>query len=293
MKNPAETRQDILKAIKKVPALSSSASQVMDIISRGDHCLADLVDIIRIDSALTANILRVANSASFGLRAEVVSVERAISLMGEDNVINVTLKNGVSKLFDKELSGYKSASGDLWRHDLRTAIASHKIAQKNKEKIQPEIAFTGGLLHDIGKVVISSFLGETSSKIIEAIDKGRVKDFYEAEQRLLGMDHAMVGFELAQHWNLPEALTHIIRYHHIPSEAPSDLKPIVYCVHLGDILAMMAGCGTGADTLYYPLDNSYVNFIDLSKDDLHLLVLEVEEEFQKSMAQVNSSRTVV
>lgn len=288
MKKPAETRQEILAAIKKVPALSSSASQVMETISRDDHCLADIVEIIRIDSALTANILKVANSASFGLRSEVASVERAISLMGEDNVINVTLKNGVAKLFDKELSGYKSASGDLWLHDLRTAIASHKIAQKNKEKIQPEIAFTGGLLHDVGKAVISSFLGETSSKIIEAIDMGRVKDFYEAEQRLLGIDHAVVGFELAQHWNLPEALTNIILYHHLPSEAPSDLKHYVYCVHLGDILAMMAGCGTGADTLYYPLDNSYENFIELSKDDLHLLVLEVEEEFQKTIGTLQS-----
>ena len=293
MKNPAETSQDILKAIKKVPVLSSSVSQIMDIISKDDHCLADLVNIIRFDSALTANILKTANSAFYGISTEVCNVDRAISLIGEDSVINITLKKGLAKLFDKELTGYKSASGELWRHDLRTAIASKKIAKLNKNHISSEIAFTGGLLHDIGKAVISSFLGETSSKIIEAIDKGRVKDFYEAEQRLLGMDHAMVGFELAQHWNLPEALTHIIRYHHIPSEAPSDLKPIVYCVHLGDILAMMAGCGTGADTLYYPLDNSYVNFIDLSKDDLHLLVLEVEEEFQKSMAQVNSSRTVV
>lgn len=281
MKKPAETRQDILKAIKKVPVLSSSASQVMDIISRDDHCLADLVNIIRFDSALTANILKTANSAFYGIPTEVSSVDRAISLIGEDSVINITLKKGLTKLFDKELTGYKSASGELWRHDLRTAIASKKIAKLNKNHISSEIAFTGGLLHDIGKAVISSFLGETSSKIIEAIDKGRVKDFYEAEQRLLGMDHAMVGFELAQHWNLPEALTHIIRYHHTPSEAPSDLKPLVYCVHLGDILAMMTGCGTGADTLYYPLDNSYVNFIDLSKDELHLLVLEVEEEFQK------------
>ncbi|NOR10008.1 MAG: HDOD domain-containing protein, partial [Desulfovibrionaceae bacterium] len=248
MKNPAETRQDILKAIKKVPVLSSSVSQVMDIISKDDHCLADLVNIIRFDSALTANILKTANSAFYGISTEVSSVDRAISLIGEDSVINITLKKGLAKLFDKELTGYKSASGELWRHDLRTAIASKKIAKLNKNHISSEIAFTGGLLHDIGKAVISSFLGETSSKIIEAIDKGRVKDFHEAEQRLLGMDHAMVGFELAKHWNLPEALTHIIRYHHIPSEAPSDLKPIVYCVHLGDILAMMAGCGTGADT---------------------------------------------
>jgi putative nucleotidyltransferase with HDIG domain len=288
MKNPAETRQDILTAIKKIPALSTSAGQILNTINDENHNLSHLVNIIRFDSALTANVLKTANSAFYGLPTEVSHVDRAISLIGEDCVINITLKKGLAKLFDKELKGYRSVSGELWRHDLCAAIASKKIAQLNSGHISPEIAFTGGLLHDIGKAVISSFLGDTSSKIIEAIDRGRVKDFYEAEQRLLGIDHAMVGFELAQHWNLPETLAYVIRHHHTPSKAPSDFKSYAYCVHLGDIVAMMAGCGTGADTLYYPLDDSYVNFIKLSKDDLHLLVLEVEEEFQKTMAALQT-----
>jgi len=288
MKNPAETRTDILAAIKNIPALSTSAGQVINTINNENHSLAHLVNIIKLDSALTANVLKTANSAFYGIPTEVSHVDRAISLIGEDCVINITLKKGLARLFDKELKGYKSASGDLWRHDLCVAIASKKVAQLNNGHISPEIAFTGGLLHDIGKSVISLFLGDTSSNIIEAIERGRVKDFYEAEQRLLGIDHAMVGFELAQHWNLPETLAHIIRYHHTPSQAPSDFKYYAYCVHLGDIIAMMAGCGTGADTLYYPLDDNYVNFIELSNDDLHLLVLEVEDEFQKTMAALQT-----
>lgn len=288
MKKPAEIRNDILATIKEIAALSTSAGQVINIINNDNHSLAHLIKIIKFDSALTANILKTANSAFYGIPTEVTHIDRAISLIGEDCVFNITLKKGLAKIFDQELKGYKGASGELWRHDLCTAIASKKIAQLNKDQISPEIAFTGGLLHDIGKTIISSFLGDTSSKIVEAIDRGRVKDFYEAEQRLLGIDHAMVGFELARHWNLPETLACIIRYHHIPFQAPDDLKPFVYCVHLGDIIAMMAGYGTGADTLYYPLDDNYVNFVEISKENLHILVLEVEEEFQKTMAALQS-----
>ncbi|MBC8316718.1 MAG: HDOD domain-containing protein [Desulfobulbaceae bacterium] len=281
MKNPKETARKILNAVKTVPVLSSSAGRILQIIDSSNPSIAALVNIIRNDSPLTANILKAANSAFYGLRSEVSSIDQAVPLIGIDEVVRIALRSGVSDVFEKELTGYKGVAGEFWKHDLRAAIASHKIASYGRIYISPEIAFTGGLLHDIGKAIVSSYLGDVSKKIVEAIDRGVVKDFHEAEKRLLGVDHAMVGFEVARHWNLPEILQNIIRYHHTPSEAPEMFKPIVYCVHLGDILAMMAGYGTGSDTLYYPLDDRYSDFIDLSEDELHLLILEIDEKFEQ------------
>lgn len=278
MSNHAEILKKIMATVKKVPIISPSANKIIQVINTDNISIAVIIKIIKKDSALTANILKTANSVFYGGRSEVASLEQAVPLMGIDEIINITVKNGVSNIFNSELKGYNSEVGDLWKHDLRTATISHAIARFSKNFIASEIAFTGGLLHDIGKAIISSYLGETSKHIINAIDQGKIRGFYEAERKLLGVDHAQVGFELARHWNLPDILTSIILYHHTPSKAPDNFKAIVYCVHLGDILAMMTGYGTGADSLSHPLDSRYTDFFDLSEDDLHQLVLEIDEK---------------
>lgn len=279
--------EEILAAVKQVPLLSPQATRLLGMVATPDHGIGDLVDIVKCDSALTAKVLRVINSPIFGLIQPMTTVERALAYMGERMVVSIALSESAGKLLNKSLEGYESAAGTLWDHDLFTAIASREIARTSKEEMPIDLAYTSGLLHDIGKAVISDFLNEANHDLVGDIARGELTDFVDGERRLLGMDHAEIGYKLAQSWGLPEALAEAIAWHHHPNEAKEEFRGLVYAVHLGDILAMMGGVGTGSDGLQYQLEHGYQDYFDLKSNDLPLILMTAQDEFEKISAAMS------
>jgi len=275
------SHEDIQKVIKSVPLLSASANQLLQTSTDPDHDLVHIVNIVKTDATLTARVLKVVNSAAFGLINEITSLDRAISYLGERLIVGIAIGDCAAQLFDKQLKGYEGEHGDLWRHDLRTAIASREVVTQSSSKINPDLAFTAGLLHDIGKALISDFLQGTASEVLDKIENDEISDYLSAEEEMIGFDHPRAGYELALAWKLPGAITEVIRFHHTPSEAKEELQELVYAVHLGDNIAMMGGCGTGADSMHYKLDPNYTKFIELKPDVLANIMLVVNEEFDK------------
>jgi putative nucleotidyltransferase with HDIG domain len=274
-------QEEIQKVIKSVPLLSASANQLLQATTDPDHDLLDIVKVVKTDATLTARVLKVINSAAFGLINEITSLDRAISYMGERLIVGIAIGDCASQLFDKELKGYEGEHGDLWRHDLRTAIASREVVVQSDSDINPDLAFTAGLLHDIGKALISDYLQGTASEVLGKIESETFDDYLSAEEELIGFDHPRAGYELALAWKLPEAIAEVIRFHHTPAAAREEFKELVYAVHLGDNIAMMGGCGTGADTMQYKLDSDYTQFIQLEPNALASVMLAVNEEFTK------------
>lgn len=283
-------RNTVIEAIRRVPLLSPSASRLLELTADPDHDLSQTIDIVKCDAPLTAHVLRIVNSAAFGLLNKVDSIDRAVAYLGERLVISIALGDNAGALFNKPLAGYDGEKGALWRHDLLTAMASRQVSQKARVELNAGLAFTGGILHDIGKGILSDFLHDTAPELVEQLEKHAIVDYLEGERALLGIDHAEAGFEVAKCWQLPEALQMIIRYHHQPQEAPEAYRALVYAVHVGDIIAMMGGCGTGADTLQYPLDQRYSDYLDLTFDDLALILLETQEEFRRIEASFHETK---
>lgn len=281
-------QKEIIASVRKIPLISTSTAKLMQVANDPEHGMQDVVTIVKHDAALTANTLKVVNSAAFASKTPVKALDRAISLLGEDIIVGIALSDAAHQLFYSDLNGYAGKAGDLWDHDLRTAIASKKIAGYAKEKVNEDLAFTCGLLHDLGKALISSYLKDFIDDVLSAIDAGKYKDYPTAEKKMLGLDHGYVGYELAKHWNLPEPLPTVIRFHHEPAQADIDVKPLTYAVHLGDFIAMMSGSGTGADSMCCELDPQYTDFINLTCDELSLILLETDEEFNKAKATLNS-----
>lgn len=279
--NHTDTSAAILAAIKKIPLLSRSANQLLTITADPDYDFDAVIEVIRCDAALTARLLKTVNSAAFGLLQPIASIDRAVSYLGCRVVVSLALAEGTGNLFEKPLTGYQSERGDLWRHDLFCAIASRAVARHSRSNFGPDLAYTGGLLHDIGKIVLSEFLRDTPSEVVATIDQGRSADYLEAESGRLGLNHSQVGFELARYWQLPEVLQEIILYHHHPAASSEEHRAMVYAVHLGDMLAMMGGQGTGSDSLLYRLDQGYSEYFGISTQDLACLLLEVNDEFRK------------
>ena len=273
--------QDLQKIVKAVPMLSPSASRLVQLSSAPDHELGEVIDLVKTDANLTARVLKVVNSAAFGLINSISSVDRAVSFLGERIVVSIALGDCASKLFEKQLDGYEAAGGDLWKHDLRTAIAAREVVVQTKLAISPDLAFTAGLLHDIGKALISDYLRGTASEAIQLISAQDSKDYLDAEERIIGFDHTQAGFELAKEWRLPEELAEVILYHHHPADASEEFRPLVYAVHLGDNIAMMGGFGTGSDSMQYRLDSNYSKYISLGPNTLASVILTVDMEFEK------------
>lgn len=276
--------KEVLAAVRHVPLLSAAAARILELSARADHTLAEVMAVAKNDAALTAKLLKIVNSSAYGLLEPATSLERAISYLGENLVVSLVIEDTIGTYMNKPLPGYGSAGGDLWKHDLRTAIAAKEIALLNRDRCPPDVAFTGGLLHDIGKSILSEFLKERYLEILAELRDKEVADYVAGERELIGIDHARVGYELARNWGLPEVMQMVIRHHHEPSLAPEDLKPVIYAVHLGDIIAMMGGYGTGTDNLLYRLDQRYADYLMIGPDQMGLLMLEVDEKFNETMA---------
>lgn len=278
--------------IKEMPMLSVVASRLLELVGDRNYSINDISRIVENDAYLTSRVLRVANSAAYSPIEPIQTVDKAISYLGEKMLIGIAVGSGSAKVFSKTLDGYEGRAGELWDHSLRTAIASRELATFVIKEISPNLAFTAGLLHDIGKSVISDFLGGTARQLTSLCDKGTVEDYLAAERETTGTDHCETGFLLAEHWRLPSRLKAAIRYHHHPGQAEEDNKSIVYAVHLGDIVSMMGGAGTGADTLAYKIDDNYDKYIEIGKDDLSIVLLRVEEEFSRTKKFVFGSEEV-
>jgi putative nucleotidyltransferase with HDIG domain len=278
--------EEIKKRVQKIPTLPIVATRLMQIIDNPQHSSRDVVDLIVNDVSLTSRILRVANSAAFARGKEIDTLNRAILHLGENLVVGIAIGSCTSSLLNKQLPGYESEPGDLWEHSLRSAIASRLLTKFTRFEGHIEQAFTGGLLHDIGKLVLSEFMIGMTGKVVDYTSLENEVDYLDAEKKIIGATHSDVGFTIASHWNLPSPLPEIIKHHHRPSEYEGIHKGLIYVVHLADIFSMMGGSGTGADALTYKLDEGYTNYIDFQKQDLTKLLLQVQEEFQSTKQSI-------
>jgi len=271
----------IIKAIAKTPMLSPCISRLLEVCAAPDHSLTEIINIIRGDFTLTAQILRISNSVVFNPIQPIASIDRAVSYLGEIYVVGIALNQGAAGIFNSPLDGYEGKKRDLWRHQLYCAIVARIISRFSRKPIATDLAFTGGLLHDIGKAILSEHIQQSAGEIITGIASERYQDYKDAEEQLFGTDHVEVGLVLAEHWRLPQILQEIIRHHHNPAEAQPEYRALAYAVHFGDALSMMAGYDTGSDGLKYHLDNGYRDYFDLAGNKLEALQIEAGSEFER------------
>ena len=272
----------ITTRVKEMPLFSPVLSRIIDILNNEDFHLKDVVQVMETDASLTSRVLRVANSAAFPAINPVDNIARAIPRLGMHLLLSIAVESSTSHIYDKPLSGYESAKCDLWSHSLRTAIAAREIALRVKIDISPGLAYTAGLLHDMGKVIISEFLEGKTSQMVKWCDNSIVDDYIDAEREIIDTNHAKVGYSLAKCWNFPKSLQDAIAFHHHPESCCRENRVLTYLVHLGDIVAMLGGSGTGADTLVYKIQPGYKDYFHISKNDLASILINVLTEFDRT-----------
>jgi putative nucleotidyltransferase with HDIG domain len=273
-----ERLQQLVQTIRDLPALPEVVVRVMRMAEDPRSDTQSIARVIATDQAMAARVLKLANSAFYGLPRRVSTLSEAVVILGLRTIKNLAIAASTFELLNREVAGYWLQRGELWRHSLACAIGAQWIARKVRLPVIEE-AFVAGLLHDIGKVAINLFVREQFDQIMERALQDRIP-FVEAEQMVLGFNHAMAGGLIAEKWNLPPSLVSVIRYHHQPSSAP-DRLPMVSAVHLADILSITMGIGIGGDGLYYTLEEGTLAMFGLEQADID----ELCEHIVDQMAQ--------
>jgi len=269
----------ILRQIRNVPSLPSVVVRIRQFLNDPDVSFDALAKVIEHDPGLTANILQLANSAYFGWSRRIKTVKEAITRLGTNRIFQMVLCMSVAPLVRKPIKGYDMDSESLWEYSFATAVCADRLTYVLKLRGSEE-AFTAGLLHDMGKVVLGTFV-EVDDQPIKDIVNFEGLPFDAAERRVLGVDHAEVAAELLASWNLPEEVVSAARWHHQPAGAEGRHQQIVDIVHVADALAMRQGWGTGVDMGKYILDEQSVARIGLTAETAEQVIAQVEPEFQE------------
>ena len=229
----------VYKNIRNIPTLPTVLAQIFATLDNPDSSARDLEKIIRNDQALTTKLLAVANSAFYGFRHEISTVSRAVVAIGYSEVRNLCLGIGLMGFMASGKFHDPEHAQSLWLHSLATAEAS-KVVSNWTGGVDIEVAFTAGLLHDIGKVVLSAFYPDEMLQLKELMDRGN-NSLTEAE-RELDIGHEEVGKAIAEHWELPPVLIEVIGKHHHLHKRLAYL-PMTATVQVADYLTRRMGMG--------------------------------------------------
>jgi putative nucleotidyltransferase with HDIG domain len=269
---------EILNIANHIPPFPKVAIQVMKMLEQKEVKAKDLAEVIQYDSAITANLLKTCNAAYFGLTRKVSSLDDALVVVGQDILKDIIIASSSARFYKGGAGeGYQLEQGDLWRHSVATAILSKQLSGHFSE-VDSGLAFTAGLLHDIGKRFLSSFVADDFKKLMEL---GHCTDssFLEAEKEILGMNHAELGGLIIEKWEFSEELIAAVREHHDPDAL--DKSQLTALVALSNTLVVSLGIGVGADGLTGKMQGEGLGRFGISSRDLDRylasLVLEMEK----------------
>jgi putative nucleotidyltransferase with HDIG domain len=274
------TAQEIVAQIKDLPPISEAALKLVTLLERAEANNDDVVQVLRQDAVLTAKLLRACNSPAFALEASVTSVDQAVLILGYTHVFQMTVAIAFSGTMVTRLPGYQIEANELWHHSVHAASAAETAVRVGiGMEVDPAIAFTVGLLHDIGKVALSRFLSpEAQLAVRNQVARGQ--PVVEAEREVLGTDHAEVGACLLRNWHLPCEIAEATANHHSPELQPTPRLSAV--AHLADCLAHLTSGAPGWDAHALRGSDSVLRALSVNPTDLEHLMIAVAANHERS-----------
>lgn len=235
------TPQELIANLGDLPPLPQVAAQVLRLAADPDSTTESLQKVISTDQALTSQILKISNSAMFGMMREVKTLTQAIMTLGFSTIKSVVIASSAKNLYGRGGAGLQERL--MWEHALVTALSGRAFARAVRYPRSEEV-FLAGLMHDIGKSVMGIKFPERYGALVRQVYNEGI-DLLDVELDTFGFDHTMVGEALLNSWNIASSLEHAVRWHHSPSQAPADDGPIASLVALGNSLAIERGVGLG------------------------------------------------
>ncbi|TGL62464.1 HDOD domain-containing protein [Leptospira jelokensis] len=232
---------EVLQDVNKLPAISSVVSQVLEKLQKPDVNIADLAQEISKDPAITANVIKLSNSAYYRASKPIRTVQEALMTLGIKTVKEIVLLTAAKGILAQDLNSYQLEAAQLWTASLLVAELSSKIVQHKKLKIDKDLAFTSGLLCSVGKIVLAQFFSPVMMQIKTDL-KDNKEPFPTLEKKYFGYTHMEVSENLLKRWNFPEELTDVVANYLTPET--SKVNPLLTSVvHIASILIVVSGIG--------------------------------------------------
>jgi HD-like signal output (HDOD) protein len=274
-----EEARDLINEIETLPTLPALVEELLQRLDDPNTTFAKITAIIERDPAMNARVLRLVNSAFYGLPRRISSLNTAVGILGFNSVRNLVLATSFFNMFRVKRAGFDSIG--FWMHSLTCGVAC-KVISAHKAAVDDDSEFVFGLLHDVGKILMAAHMEDALSRVLGAV---QAKDilFHEAEAELLQFTHQDLGAALAQRWRFPEPLIHAIRFHHRVDAAKAGQYE-ASLVHLGDVLARAMQVGWYGDARVPPIAETAWTAVGLDEknlpaimDEMHAGLLAAEE----------------
>ena len=278
-----DLKKKIVKRVDDLPPMPKVLFKAREIMADPNSSFKEIAQVIEKDQAIAAKVLKVANSAYYGLSGMVSSIHQASVVLGYKTLEQVITMVSSSSMLGKQLKGYQLNAGVLWKHSLAVALASRLIAQKRAPSLEND-AFSVGLIHDAGKLALDPYVAN-KRKEIDALLKEPDVSFVTAERQVLGFDHTEIAYDLSKKWKLPDDHTNAMRYHHDP-DASKGLQ-LAHLVHVANHIAAISGFGCNTPDTQSPLEMSSMTLLRLKEEDLTDFATEVSGSVEEIIASMN------
>jgi HD-like signal output (HDOD) protein len=249
-------RREIINLISTVTELPANAATIIAIINDPEFKMSELERAISVSPSLSAVLLRLSNSVYYAGSRSIATIRQAITRLGAKKIYEIVVAASSSQVASREIKGYGLPPGELWHKMVLTSFATVELGEELKLEL-PDYTFTAALLHAIGKVLLGSMLEVDAEPILKAAREENIP-FHEAEEKILGINHAEAGSILLNQWQLPGEIVNCVRNYNEPSaaEKPDQVTEII---HLAAYAVHMTGIGAGVDELKYRPDDNVLS----------------------------------
>jgi putative nucleotidyltransferase with HDIG domain len=263
--------------VEAFPGMPVTAAKLLPLLKHSDSTAKEVESVLKYDPGLTANILKLTNSAYFGIPTKVSSVKQAIVLLGWKRLMQVITTICMSPLMQKSVPGYDIRSGELWRHSIAVSVAAEILVKALKISDADEV-FTAALLHDVGKLILGSFVKKDLEQIETMVTKGITFDV--AESMVLGTNHAEVGGQILHKWSFPAELVNAVQWHHDPESCENGCV-LSDIVHVANSLGLMTGFGKVEEGNGIEPAGPVADRLGLKAQNLDAMAEQTSEEIEK------------
>ncbi|MEM9443892.1 MAG: HDOD domain-containing protein [Verrucomicrobiota bacterium] len=271
--------EKVCELARTIPCAPSVLPLVLDVLNKEESNVQDVQEVIEKDPGLAGSILRMANSAYFSGGRPCDTLDAAVVRLGRKEIYRITASSIAGKWLVQEVSGYGWEPGDLCKHSLCVGVAAELICSQ-RQNINPELAYTAGLLHDVGKLGLAYACSDHFNEIFEYQNEHQCS-WRHAEKEMLGYDHCVVGGELLKSWSFPENLVQIASYYAQPDLAEPEHLELALVVHAAKHLALILGFGVGEEGFTTELNQELLTEHHFDAEELQLLLPDLLEKSEK------------
>lgn len=281
----------ISQEIEYLEPISPTLPRLAQLIDDPDSGLNEIVAVIEYDPMMTANCLKLANSAYYATGYEVDTVRGAVQKLGTGRILEYSVGREIGGRLKKACPEYGLRECELWEHSVAAATAASLLPQFAKKPVH-QAAFTASLLHDLGKIVMSRYLDEELLNDIQNWIKSRKGTYVEAETAVLGCNHAQIGGLIARRWKFPAILAESIAYHHDPrGKGPSSI--VLDAVHVCNTVAKTIGIGIGTEEMNMAASAEAAGSLGLSPGSIEALCAATKIELPRVLSIFEEDKHVV